>query len=319
MLGGQSIVSPIYFPSISSVKTSLSLLSYVKTLRALNQLTNTLLISAYDVAHLANDVKKSMYDELHHAIGEGMIVMMDSGNYESFWKEKQDIWTPLEFHKTLRECPHSVAFSYDNQTPPPNSEDHVKILVESYNQDVTQGKTASIIPIVHGEQSSIPRLCVALVSELQVPWISVAERELGVGVYERMRTVKRIRDRLDASGHTVSIHVLGTGNPISIALLTLAGANSYDGLEWCQTVVDYDTGSLFHLSQADFFRTQSTYWNEDISHEAGVLAHNLEFYNTWMSRLQYAHSVDDVRTFCQLYFPQSIYSICARELNWDGE
>jgi hypothetical protein len=36
------------------------------------------------------------------------------------------------------------------------------------------------------------------------------------------------------------------GNPWSIAVLTAAGADSFDGLEWCRVTVDRRTAQLHH-------------------------------------------------------------------------
>jgi hypothetical protein len=43
-----------------------------------------------------------------------------------------------------------------------------------------------------------------------------------------------------------------TDNPFSITLYSAMRADSFDGLEWCQTVVDHETGLLYHLSHVDF-------------------------------------------------------------------
>jgi len=77
-----------------------------------------------------------------------------------------------------------------------------------------------------------------------------------------------------------------TGNPISIAVYAVAGADSFDGLEWCQTVVDFESAQLFHLSHADFFRAQTQWGDSELSFAVRTLAHNLEFFADWMTRLQ---------------------------------
>jgi hypothetical protein len=113
--------------------------------------------------------------------------------------------------------------------------------------------------------------------------------------------------------------LLGTGNPISIALYSEAGADSFDGLEWCQTVVDHETGLLFHLSQSDFFRQQTAWGDSGISFHPRTLAHNLEFYADWMRRLRDAAYRDDVIGFCRLNFPQGVFRQCAAAFGWEAE
>jgi queuine/archaeosine tRNA-ribosyltransferase len=112
------------------------------------------------------------------------------------------------------------------------------------------------------------------------------------------------------------LHLLGTGNPISIGLYSAVGADSFDGLEWCQTVVDHETALLYHLSQADFFTAQTAWSEAKLSFQARTLAHNLEFYAAWMQRLRTAIAKGTVVDFCRLNFPARVFRHCAAALDW---
>ena len=147
--------------------------------------------------------------------------------------------------------------------------------------------------------------------------IAVPERRLADGVFEPARTVRAIRESLNAQGQYVGLHLLGTGNPISIALYSIAGADSFDGLEWCQTVVDYESGILFHLSQADFFKGQTKWGDRDLPFQAFVLAHNLEFYADWLSRLRHAIHAGEGIAFARTNFPKRIFNQCSAALGWE--
>jgi len=164
----------------------------------------------------------------------------------------------------------------------------------------------------------LPNLCAEVAEGLAVNMLSLPERRLGEGVFERVRTVAAIRQALDETGRYVGVHLLGTGNPLSLALFALAGADSFDGLEWCQTVVDHGTGALSHLSHADFFSAQTKWGDEDIPPQLRVLAHNLEFYADWMKRLRTAVHENAGVEFCRLNFPERIYSQCAAALGWES-
>jgi queuine/archaeosine tRNA-ribosyltransferase len=146
--------------------------------------------------------------------------------------------------------------------------------------------------------------------------IAVAERRLGDGILQRFDTVNAIRGNLNSLGRYVALHLLGTGNPISIATYTAAGADSFDGLEWCQTVVDHDSGLLYHLSQAEFFATQTAWADAGLSFQARTLAHNLEFFAGWMNRLREAVHQGRISEFCRLHFPSKVYSHVAQRAGW---
>jgi queuine/archaeosine tRNA-ribosyltransferase len=171
---------------------------------------------------------------------------------------------------------------------------------------------------VHGSLEALPKLCAAVIERTGAIAIAVPERRLGSGVFERVRTVVEIRKALNAMGRYTPLHLLGTGNPISIALYAVGGADSFDGLEWCKTVVDFDTAQLFHLSQADFFKRQTQWGESDLSFSLRTLAHNLEFFSDWMARLRTGIADGEGEKFCELNFPTRIYMQCRDSLGWKG-
>jgi queuine/archaeosine tRNA-ribosyltransferase len=125
----------------------------------------------------------------------------------------------------------------------------------------------------------------------------VPERELGKGICQKAETVIRIREKLNTLGRYQPIHILGTGNPLSILILAAGGAYLFDGLEWCRTVADKKTGFLFHHQQFDFFRIQTIekprypmikeiLQKDDVSLTLKMALHNLDFFTEWMEELQ---------------------------------
>lgn len=180
---------------------------------------------------------------------------MDSGNYESYWKDGQESWRQSHFHEALRRFPCTFAFGFDEQNPPQDKDAHVELIIERWQQDQAAAGSRVIVPIVHGSAEVLPVICSAVAQATQVPMVAVAERRLGDGVFERTRSVAAPRNALDSKGRYVGLHLLGTGKFISIALYSSAGADSFDGLEWCQSVVDHETGPLFHLRSQIFLST----------------------------------------------------------------
>lgn len=315
-IGGIELSFPVFFPSVSSVKTALPLLDYVRLLSALRAINGQFLVSAFDLAHSGEVDQQTLREVLGCARNPGTVVMMDSGNYESYWKGAKDRWSQTDFHSVLRSFPCSLAFGFDAQDPPHDQNDHVQLIIDRFDRDQAAGGEVSIVPIIHGTAQLLPDLCAKVARISGALMIAVPERRLGDGVFERAQTVKAIRESLDAQGQYVGLHLLGTGNPISIALYSIAGADSFDGLEWCQTVVDYESGLLFHLSQADFFKGQSRWGDGDLPFQAFVLAHNLEFYADWLSRLRQAIHAGEGIAFARSNFPQRSFNQCSTALGW---
>ena len=155
---------------------------------------------------------------------------------------------------------------------------------------------------MHGAVELLPKATQLVAEQLFPVMLAVPECALGEGIFERARTVRKIRNSLDSIGMFVPLHLLGTGNPLSIIYYAIAGADSFDGLEWCQTVVDHDTGRLSHFQHWDLFRHQ-TDWGRDspVPYIQSVLMHNLEFYKLFMARLRNAIHGDCSSTFLRNY------------------
>ena len=279
-------------------------------LHALRHINRQFLVSAYDLALSDEPGVANMRNLLHDAQREGVVILLDSGNYESYWKGRQIEWRPANFHRVVGDIPCSCAFGFDEQAPPSNIDAHVRLISESFAQDQAVAGATPIIPIIHGSPDCLPSLAARVATDTGSSVVAVPERRLGDGVLARMRVVAGLRRALDDTGRDVALHLLGTGNPISITLFAAAGADSFDGLEWCQTVVDHETATLFHLSQADFFMRQTDWGDSNLPYVARVLAHNLEFYREWMRRLREAVRAGHIHDFCRMNFPPRVFTRC---------
>jgi queuine/archaeosine tRNA-ribosyltransferase len=216
----------------------------------------------------------------------------------------------------LAEFPCDMAFSFDEQNPPSSIEDHVALISGRWKADQAVAKNCQFIPIIHGSVTDLPTLCAMVAAKTGISMLAVPERRLGAGILERARTVQAIRSELNILGRYVVLHLLGTGNPISITLYSAMGADSFDGLEWCQTVVDCETGVLYHFSQADFFAGQTEWSDADLSFQARTLAHNLEFFSDWMQRLREAINSKQLSKFCRFNFSSRIFQHFANINSW---
>jgi len=314
-IGARSLPLPVYFPSISSVKTALRPQDYLQLLSSLGGLNGQFLVSAFDLAGVKQP--QPVQAVLSSARQAGVVTLMDSGNYESFWKDAQKDWKQADFHKMLADFPCDLAFGFDEQQPPVNADDHIALIEERWRADQATAGSCQIIPIIHGSARELPVLCAAVAIKTGVTMLAVPERRLGDGVLERASAVKVIRAALNELGRYVVLHLLGTGNPISIALYSAMGADSFDGLEWCQTAVDHETGLLYHLSQADFFAGQ-TAWGDgnNLSFQARTLAHNLEFFSDWMRRLRDAVNQERLPEFCRANLPSRAFRHIAEVAGW---
>lgn len=281
---GKALRIPIYFPSISSVKTGLSPFDYYKILKGLGQ--PHFLVSAFDID------KSFKREEFIEALqqnhrNDGPIVLMDSGNYESWWMRDKS-WQLSSFNDILKHQVSDLAFCYDNQTPPTDIKKNAEAVAASTKQSQGISNVTSIIPIIHCSKENIIAAVLELHSQTNFSMVSIPERILGDGLIERVTTVTNLRKELNKLENYTYIHLLGTGNPFSLLLLSLAGADSFDGLEWCQTVVNSKSAVLYHFQQRELILDNCNFCNSDLDYTLSTLGHNITFYNSWMKEIQEA-------------------------------
>ena len=120
---------------------------------------------------------------------------------------------------------------------------------------------------------------------------------------------------MDDTGQYYPIHLLGTGHPLSLLIYSACGADSFDGLEWCQTTVDYKTGFLYHFQQREFFGNQSPFCSmDDFPYVQATLAHNLLFFNEWMKKIQDALRSNGITEMMAKYLPKPFLQVFSSRL-----
>ena len=227
---------------------------------------------------------------------------MDSGNYEASHREDND-WTHDKLKQALNNTPHNWAFCFDQYENLEDTNaviDQVLSAVER-DQDYTNSR---VLPIVHASQfpdgsfnfKQFPERVYEVAKQISPPLVAIPERELGSGIIERAKTVMKIREYLDELTCYQPLHILGAGNPWAISILAAAGADTFDGLEWCRMVIDHDSGCLHHDQHFDFFNFQGRREDSsilarvlddpEVNYAGKVAFHNLEFYSQFNKELQ---------------------------------
>src|SRR5687767_2117855 len=98
--------TPVFFASVSSVKANQSPAALIALLSSLG--TPLLLVSAYDIARASEAERSTMIEDLTKARRAGAFVIIDSGNYESYW-HRDTSWNVVEFHAILPHVPGDLA------------------------------------------------------------------------------------------------------------------------------------------------------------------------------------------------------------------
>lgn len=278
---------PNLFMSVSSHETQFTPSAALRVLKAHN--TGSILVSAYDLVKSEDKERKKMVEEIEAYRRKGGFVLIDSGNYEAA-RMGDKKWTAAHFKKALQGTPHDWAFCFDKMKPSKIPEKAIDEIVCAVRRDSKHTK-APVLPIVHVSQDNdglarLPQIVRGVSEELRPQVIAIAERELGAGMVLRAQTMKRVRAELNKLPYYQAIHLLGTGNPWSIAVLVAAGADTFDGLEWCRFSIDRKENRLHHFQHFDFLKDSGERTpfldmvdaDPNIEYAGQVALYNLEYY-----------------------------------------
>jgi len=303
--------NPVFFPSVSSVsKTKWDVYEFVQFLIASKY--PQFLVSCYDLFYYSD--KEKILHILNEAKDQKQFILLDSGIYEEVW-HKTNNWNKTSFHEILSTNFFSEAFCYDSYFL-----DGKIITSRDINESVTNSIVKlgikNISPIIHNNDGdNLAENIIDVLNTLSPSIIAFPERELGKGVYEIAKNIFKIRKIVNTINPKQIIHILGTGNPISIMLYYYAGANSFDGLDWCQTVVDFDTAKLHHYQHLDLYKHQSEYGNYlGLTFLTRCYLHNLEFYDKWLIELGKIKTNSEKSALFDRYLPNEESKIAFCEL-----
>ena len=265
----------------------------------------TCLISAYDAWKLLKKDDENFINNVSELCKSNTTLFLDCGNYEAyrrsdiFSKTNESGWSCEKFREIAGIISPDISFAFDEPNPEGTMDEIAEKIISNYYEDENKipNRNFPLCPIVHlptkhkEERREYAAKLVAMVtSKLDPVMIAIPERELGSGIIERFITVRDIRRALNELGKYYPLHLLGAGNPISIFAFASAGADSFDGLEWCRTVADYENDRLFHFSHFDCFdkvylsqihsqKARLMVENEDAPYTIRVASYNFDYFN----------------------------------------
>lgn len=264
-----------------------------------------ILTSCYDFDRASVPVRRAVSTSISSFRKKGGLLLVDSGVFEAYWKEDKS-WDFDSYRKSLIKIKPEIYFSFDL---PPTS----RVAKEGYLEEtlsmIRASKSAAphsiCAPIVHG---SNPRGLLAMFQHLAKSGlkfetvVAVAERDCGSSLGERARTISRIRKFIDGQDNRVLLHVLGCGDPMSMALFVACGADSFDSLDWTESVYDRNG-----LRARDFFQLELVNCTcrvckmKFVNPITRTLLHNLLFYQDFVSTLKELVRRDTLRDFLLEY------------------
>ena len=267
---GLTLTTPLLVPSLSSKgfqfrQDGLSeVATYLEVAR--NYLTESLLISAYDLHHgYLPDVRRLLSSD-HWATVYAVpsLLIIDSGGYElgpmweggEVYRGQRTVmpFTRQEYEQLVDRLPRDrdlLVVTYDHV---PAGEEQI-----GYGEQLAQAAAffedrshlmSTVLLKPPGRKQFIVHHDVAPYgAEMAVfDVIGVTASELGDTLLGRLVAVASLRTILDEAGVAAPIHVFGVLDPLLITLYFMAGAELFDGLTWLR--YGYYAGVSIHRESA---------------------------------------------------------------------
>jgi queuine/archaeosine tRNA-ribosyltransferase len=285
--GVKQLSTPTYFPAISRPRMTLPSEQVFITLVSAKY--PRLLVSAYDFHEMQPLTRTKTIGEISDFFRNGSIVMLDSGIFESYWS-RDNSWTFKEYAKWVKRVDSDFYFSYDLLANVTFSEKKfLAKTISQINRSRSIDETSYCVPIVHGlhikQILSVIRKVASIDDGLRM--LAVSERDCGQTLSERANTILEIRKTLTENSLNSVLHVLGCGNPVSMAVYCYCGADTFDSLDWTQMVIERNELRLANLSQLELLNCTCKACLREIRVPlVKALLHNLRFYQDYVMKLQ---------------------------------
>jgi queuine/archaeosine tRNA-ribosyltransferase len=298
---GKSIETPFFVAAVSSIKANWTILQYLDLLEKLGY--PAFLISAYDLCKLPRDNEADFEKLLSQYSNKSTFFFLDNGNYEAYWYKDQK-WNLDGLKAALDKACPDFCFSFDVfWTKGANIEAQIKETVTSIAKTAGMQKLGATIALLHSEPKLFAKITRKVVDNINPEFVAVPERELGSSIFERAQTIKNIRSELDKTDKLIPLHILGTGNPLSILIYTLCGADTYDALDWSSAFIDPKTGQYYHFSQKDLSTCNCEACRmKNVPYDYQVMAHNLIFYRSFLDKIRNSLEAGKINTMLAEYF-----------------
>lgn len=284
-ISNKTLETPFFFPAISSVNANYTPMEYLNILFTSGY--PGFLLSTYDIYNSTKTDIRKICKILSDSSNDGAIVLLDSGNFEAYWHGDKK-WNISSFKSVLKDIESDLCMSFDIFWQKSKSlAKHTEQTISNVAKTASFQRTGLTIPIIHSEKKHFPTIAKSIIKKMNPEIIAIPERELGLSIFERAETICSIREEMDKTGKPVALHLLGAGNPLSILIYSICGADTFDALEWYKYLINNKDGSLLDFSHGDLIECSCQACNKkNTAYPARAMAHNLIFYVGFMEKIR---------------------------------
>lgn len=299
----KTLVTPTYFPAVSSYGTRFPFLNLVRFLIAYSY--PRILVSAYDLYHLKKPEKRLLLEEIGGYWEKGGFVFLDSGVYESSWKANSE-WRKSLYDSLMSNVNFDFYSSFD--VLPLSEKSSKEFIKQTFTNILTSYnnlKRPGFVPIFHGLK---PQDLVSLVSVFLKKYpnlceiVAIPERDCGEDIITKVKTIQKVRRILNQSNKDIVLHVLGCGKPLSLLLFSYYGADMFDSLDWIKYTIDPSNLSINDFSYLELIDCDCGVCSKNgKNYTERVFLHNLLFYQNFMAQIRSLIRENEISDFLHRY------------------
>jgi len=289
---GKKFLTPVYFASITTASIRGSLGALIDAIYELPY--PNLLVSTYDIYHSYDEVnRKKITDLLKQYSLTGNFVFADSGIFELNTLKRND-WSYDLYEKIITSMEYDFFASYDVESP--SSKEYSELLsltnqrlVKSLSLSNGGGQFMTLFRTFNiAETSKLIEDVISSNNEYS-SYVAVTERDIGKNLLDNYRSIKKIRETVNKYNSNGLIHVLGCGDPISMAVMSYAGADSFDSVDWNRWVINPNTMESENITHINIIDCDCEACTEKIMDDRDrAYKHNLLLYRRYIEDLRYA-------------------------------
>ena len=216
---------------------------------------------------------------------------MDSGEFENY--HFKGMWSFENYSEILELTNADFFTSFDKTVEIGTSQEEIDAFSDKFVPKSKQvSKDKNFIVICHGNNDGESMCCSIkkiLEHNNEIQIIAISERECGSTISEQCKMIIKLRQTVNEYDKNILIHILGCGNPISIAAFSYAGADIFDAVDWCRWSIDPSTLEYANIAHVKLFNCVCDACdasNKDERNRAWL--HNLRFYDYYLTRLRIA-------------------------------
>jgi len=294
--GKKQLITPTYFPAISGTHRDFKAFDLVRIITQTHY--PRMLISAYDCK--SESSFSANLGEISEYFRTGSFVMLDSGIFE-LSRTYDEHWNFEEYKVAVNEVDSDFYCTYDllpnDRMSNPAFTDatlrgirkSLRIKARSQGVSVTHGNSpAQLIYVSKKLVKALPE---------GANFVAFPERECGATILDRARTILALR-RLFGDRDKTVIHLLGCGNPISMAVYAYCGADMFDSLDWTSCVVNRSSLGLSDISHVPIMSCNCAVCSNPPKNPLRrALLHNLLFYQDFVLKMQSMIRQNTLRDF----------------------